>query len=1002
MNFRLKTILGIACIESIFLLALVFSSLSYLHDSNQEELQRRATTSATLFATATADAVLSTDLARLEQLADDFLINPGVVYVRVADRERLLAQAGATDALQRPFRADTQLNLVDDGVYDAYAPISAVGQEFGRVELGLSIESIQGLIDEARQRTIGLAALEIVLVALFSWLLGSYLTRQLGDLEKASNAVARGDFSLQLPVRGKDELARVAKSFNSMSERLGSTHFELQLTLSEVKQRGERLQTVVDSVLDGLIAINKKGSITLFNRTAEKIFGYSPEEVMGRNVNMLMPEPYHTAHDQYLKNYLNTGKKRIIGIGREVQGLRKDGTVFPMDLSITELHSTEEQGFIGLVRDITERKYLNEQLHSSERMKKAMLESSLDAIITIDVNGCICEFNQPASAIFGYAPYEAMGKSIADLIVPEKYREAHKQGLQRYLNTGEGPVLGKRFEITALRRSGEEFPIELSITPIQHLEHTFFTAFIRDITETKQAVESLRLGREQAEHASLVKSQFLAMMSHEIRTPLNAILGIQELLADTVLDDTQKNYLHLAEDAGTTLLTLINDILDLTKVETGKLELENTVFDTLQVIDEVLRLVVVKAQEKNLLLNSVIQPDISPWVSGDPWRLRQVLLNLLTNAVKFTPSGSVTLKLSRRSAETGDGALLFEVIDTGIGIAEDVQPRLFEVFIQADPSDTRKYGGSGLGLAISKRLVALWGGHLGLDSQPGVGSRFWFSFGSAGDAPQPSLNHDQTADASLPSSAARLLLVEDSPANQAVLSAILRSGGHKVDVANSGTAAIDAVRAACYDLIFMDVSMPDMSGMDATRHIRQLGGAAAKLPIIAMTAQAVKGYREQCLAAGMNDYATKPIGKKDLLGLVDKWHRGGKAEPGPSFEAEPTGELVLLDEAVLSELAEDAGMNDATPLLRIFRDELIVRRDNITGALDQQDLTMLGHEAHALKSGAATFGARSLHVLAVEMDSCCKRGDLAATLHQAELLLLCAEATLAAIELRCS
>lgn len=1000
MNFRLKTILGIACIEATLLLTLVFSSLAYLHDSNQEELLRRAATTATLFATSTADALLSTDLARLEQLAADFLKNPGVVYVRVADRERLLVEAGAAETLQRPFRVDTELDSVDDGVFDTFAPISVAGQDFGRVELGLSIESIQEVINEARRRTVGLAALEMGLVALFSWLLGSYLTRQLYDLEKASIAVAQGDFSLHLPVRGRDELADVAQAFNSMSERLGRTYFELQLTLSQAKQRGERLQTVVDSVLDGLIAIDEKGSITLFSHSSEKIFGYSAEEVMGRNVNILMPEPYHSAHDQYLRNYLTTGTKRIIGIGREVQGLRKDGTVFPLDLSITELHSTEEQGFIGLVRDITERKYLDEQLRNSERMKKAMLESSLDAIITIDSDSRICEFNQPASAIFGYALYEVIGKSMADLIVPEQYREAHKRGIKRYLNTGEEAVLGRRFEITALRRSGEEFPIELAITPIHHREHTFFTAFIRDITETKQSEEALRRGREQAEHASLVKSQFLAMMSHEIRTPLNAILGTQELLADTALNDIQKSYLRMAQDAGVTLLTLINDILDLTKVETGKLELENIAFDSLQVINEVLQLVGVKAKEKNLRLISVIEPDISTWVRGDPWRLRQVLLNLLTNAVKFTPGGSVTLKLSQRPAEVNDGALLFEVIDTGIGIAEEVQPRLFEVFIQADPSDTRKYGGSGLGLAISKRLVELWGGQMGLDSQPGVGSRFWFSYGRAVDAPQAGLNHDQVEDATLPSFAAHLLLVEDSPVNQAVLSTMLRSGGHKVDVADSGTAAIEAVRAACYDLVFMDVSMPDMSGIDATRAIRQLGGAAAKLPIIAMTAHAVKGYREQCLQAGMNDYATKPIGKKDLLALVGKWL--GCMKPGQNKTAESSNQTVLLDEAVLSQLAEDAGMEDATQLLRIFMAELKGRRDNITNAVSKQDLTALGHEAHALKSGAATFGAWALHALAVEMNTCCKRGDLATALLIAERLLSCAEATLAAIELRCS
>ena len=243
----------------------------------------------------------------------------------------------------------------------------------------------------------------------------------------------------------------------------------------------------------------------------------------------------------------------------------------------------------------------------------------------------------------------------------------------------------------------------------------------------------------------------------------------------------------------------------------------------------------------------------------------------------------------------------------------------------------------------------------------------------------------------------RLLLVEDSPANQTVLSAMLRGGGHQVDIADSGTAAISAVRSTHYDMIFMDISMPNMNGMDTTRCIRQLGGTATIVPIIAITAHAIKGYREQCIAAGMNDYATKPISKKDLLALVKQY-----VTPEPITTTETVVDATLLNETVLSQLAEDVGMNNVIPLLRIFRDELIVRRDDITRATGQQNLTVLSHETHALKSGAATFGAGALHTIAVDMDACCKRGDLAAALLLAERLLSCAEATLAAIELRCT
>lgn len=992
MGFRLKTILGIAFIEALLLLALVVISLAYLRESNQDELQHRAELAATLFATATNDAVLSTDVARLEQLAADFLKNPGVVYVRVSDSERLLVQAGDAVLLQRPFAADTYLDGVRDGVYDTFATITAAGQAYGRVELGLSIVSIQAMIEEARRRTIGLAALEMALVALFSWLLGSYLTRQLRDLEAASNRVAQGDFSLQLRVRGHDELAHAAKAFNSMSAQMGRIYGELQQALAESTRQGERLQTVVDSQLDGLIAIDKTGVITLFSQSAERIFGFVGDEVLGHNMNMLM-----SGADSFWDGLQNRG------VVREVSGRRKDGTVFPMDLAVTWLRSSEQPGFLCLVRDSTERKHLYEQLRVSEGIKKAMLEASLDAIITIDVNGCICEFNQSASAIFGYTLDEVLGSPMAELIVPMALREAHWQGLARYLKTGVGSVFGRRIEISALRRSGEEFPIELAITPIQHAGKTYFTAFLRDISEHKRAEAALRLGREQAEHASLVKSQFLAMMSHEIRTPLNAILGTQELLADTELDATQHYYLQLAKDAGVSLLSLLNDILDLTKVEAGKLELENSIFDAAVIVNDVLQLVEANANEKKLLLINLTEPHVESWILGDPWRLRQVLLNLVTNAIKFTPVGMITIRLSQCDSELTDTALLFEVIDTGIGIAEEVQPGLFGLFTQADPSDTRKYGGSGLGLAISKRLVELCGGQMGLESRLGVGSRFWFSYGRAAEVPMPAPGLEQELDKAvgLPSRPAKLLLVEDSLTNQAVLLAMLRSVGHDVDVADSGTEAIALVKSNQYDLIFMDVSMPDMDGMEATRHIRQLGGNALQIPIIAMTAHAVKGYKELCMAAGMNAYATKPINKKALLALVEQWRDGIDANASTNQEASRV-KAVFLDDAVLQEMAEDAGMEDISLLLRIFITELAMRRDSIITAIGQHDFSVLSREAHTLKSGAATFGAWALHALALEMDSSSKQGDLTAVLQLAEGILPCLEETLAALEARCA
>jgi PAS domain S-box-containing protein len=524
----------------------------------------------------------------------------------------------------------------------------------------------------------------------------------------------------------------------------------------------------------------------------------------------------------------------------------------------------------GYMSDITLQKQLAENLRVSENMKRAILESSPDAIFSVDNDGFIKDYNSSTLSTFGFTANEINGKSWVDLFIPERFRDNYQLMLSEYTDHSKGRLENSRFELVGCHGS-EEFPIEISITPIRINELNFSSVCIRDITESKQAEAILLKGHQQAEQANLVKSQFLAMMSHEIRTPLNVILGVQELLADSPLDTTQNNHLQLATNAGKSLLSLINDILDLTKVEAGKLDLEDTIFDAVDLAEQCVKLLSTKAQEKNLAISTQIAPELMPWISGDPWRFRQVLLNLLSNALKFTTDGSITVKLSPNADKMDAGVLLIEVIDTGIGINQDVQASLFEVFTQADPSDTRKYGGSGLGLAISKRLVALWGGNMGLDSRPGKGSRFWFSIGRTATAPQPLIPPEMIVAETHSPIVAKLLLVEDSKINQIVMSDLLEAAGHQVDVADCGTKGIAMASANHYDLIFMDVSMPDMTGMEATQQIRQLGGTAATVPIIAITGHALKGYQEMCLAAGMNGYATKPISKLDLLGLVDKW-----------------------------------------------------------------------------------------------------------------------------------
>lgn len=519
-----------------------------------------------------------------------------------------------------------------------------------------------------------------------------------------------------------------------------------------------------------------------------------------------------------------------------------------------------------------------------------------------------------------------------------------------------------------------------------------------DISDRKHAEQLMIEGRQEAEHANQIKSQFLAMMSHEIRTPLNAILGVLELFSQTTLNSQQAEYLKIASRAGTNLLELVNDILDLTKVESGMLELEQIDFDVIELTQFCVRLMMSGVKEKGLKLGVFIDPEVSSIIRGDPLRFKQVLLNLLNNAIKFTEQGSVIIKLS---AQTGDKnadtcLVLVEVIDTGIGINLDLQSTIFEVFVQADLSDTRKFGGSGLGLAISKRLVSLWHGSIGLESTPNEGSRFWFSVGSEATSFGITTTHDSkdASNETIPaedlktSFVANILLVDDSVINLAVISSMLTTVGHRVDLADCGVDAIKAVSDKNYDLILMDVSMPDMSGLEATEIIRQ-STVVNKTPIIAITAHALAGYKEQCLAAGMNGYLTKPIKQKELLAVVNKWCLDN-SDAGIPVKAWVD---LKMDATILNDLFEQFGQQKVHELLHLFHTDLTVRSNVIQSAVIQQNILAIEREAHTIKSSAAIFGAIALQEKAMALELYCKNRELSSLQTLVDDFLICAERT---------
>ena len=399
---------------------------------------------------------------------------------------------------------------------------------------------------------------------------------------------------------------------------------------------------------------------------------------------------------------------------------------------------------------------------------------------------------------------------------------------------------------------------------------------LTDITELKRTEEALRQALDLADQSSRAKSEFLATMSHEIRTPIAGILGLADILLDDgqfddALSEERREKVRSIRGAGRSLITILNDILDLSKIQSGKLELEYIDFDLHALIAETLEIFYPTAHAKGVALGSKIEPGLPVAVSGDPTRIRQILVNLIGNAVKFTERGSVTLSVAATGRSDGDLTCRFEVIDTGIGIAADHLGGLFEDFSQIDASTARKYAGTGLGLSISKRLTVLMGGDIGVDSAVGEGSTFWFALpvapaktAIAKTAEAPG-EVDYRATRSL-----QILLAEDNDLNQMIATAVLSQFDHRVTVVDNGRAAIKAARRETFDLILMDVRMPEMDGPDATRVIRQEPTAIADIPIIAVTADAIVENRQDYLAAGMNACVTKPINVPDLLRAINE------------------------------------------------------------------------------------------------------------------------------------
>ncbi len=530
--------------------------------------------------------------------------------------------------------------------------------------------------------------------------------------------------------------------------------------------------------------------------------------------------------------------------------------------------------------EAAERRRAEEGLRDSEERFRSAFHHAAIGMALVGLDGRFLLVNRSLCELVGYAADDLLARTFQDITHPDDL-DADLENVRRLVAAEiESYQMEKRYR----HRGGRAVWVLLSVSLVRDPagKPLYFISQIQDITARKKGEEELRDAKEAAEAASKAKGEFLANMSHEIRTPMNGILGMTELALDTALTDEQREYLGLIRTSAGALLTIINEILDFSKVESGKLTLEAVAFSPRRRLSDSVRMLEVRARQKGLTLVLDVSPDVPEMVVGDPTRLSQVVTNLVGNALKFTEQGEVVVSVASGGRQPPDpsndqGAdaprspevlLRFEVRDTGIGIPADKLGAIFRPFEQADGSTTRKYGGTGLGLTIAAQLVGLMGGRIRVESEPGRGSTFHFTarFGAA-PLPAPSAadaapSHDRRP--------LRILLAEDNEVNQRVAQRMLQKRGHTVQVAGDGREAIEAWRGRCFDVILMDVQMPEVDGFAATAAIRAAEGPGRHTPIIAMTAHAMKGDRERCLEAGMDGYLTKPFQPEALFRTLDE------------------------------------------------------------------------------------------------------------------------------------
>ncbi|PRX11061.1 UNVERIFIED_ORG: PAS/PAC sensor hybrid histidine kinase [Martelella mediterranea] len=617
-----------------------------------------------------------------------------------------------------------------------------------------------------------------------------------------------------------------------------------------------------------------------------------------------------------------------------------------------------------------------EDLQTQNLLYESAINASLDAIIVSDEKGRILDFNPAAEQLFGYKREHALGVTAEKLIIPKEDLQLHRDRRVEFLDRFRGSEtnLSGRLEINAMRADGEVFPAEVSVGLIRRGERRIIVTYMRDISERKRAQDNLTQARDDAVATAKAKSDFLAVMSHEMRTPLNGVMGLLDMLNETRLTRKQRDYVETAIASGEILQSHIDDVLNITRIEAGVTRLNPVHFEVLPLMTELKKMNDPAAQRRRNSIE-IRTAEEAAFFDQDRHALRQVLINLVGNAVKFTENGTIRISALPYDKE---GWVEFSVSDTGIGISEADVSRIFDDFVMLDPSYKRTAPGSGLGLGISRRLVELMGGEIGVESAPGQGSRFYLRLPPLAVSEQRPVEVERTESAPVPLEQAGLsvLLVEDNETNRFVAREMLKKHGCRIVEAHDGIEGVDKAAAERFDVIFMDVSMPRLDGIGATRAIREGNGLSRNVPIFGLTAHALPDERLKLEDAGMEDCIVKPLRSakvREVIGMLMR--RREAADNASPDDDEVSDDFNLIDHETLADLTEALPPELFQRQLERFKTELAESESRFCGDPEQNtDLEDLAACAHKMAGSAAVFGAIALRATLLDVESAAKHG----------------------------